>query len=304
MRLAGDIERVGLSLGGTTYGWLHRASLEMALRSLADVGIQSVEIVTAAPHWSSRAFGSFERHNLSRLLDQLGLRLISVNPGYLDVNLMSPSTEFRDLSEKVIVEQMELAGELGAPLVVLMPGRRHRLSPAPKEACRWTLERTLERLLARAEQLEVTLALETGPTDFLGTGDDLLEIVNGFDDEHLGIAYDCANVLAVDDPAAGVKRVASRLRLAHVSDTWRDNWAHTSPGRGEVDFTAFAAALDEIGFSGPTIFELADGEDPGVRLADDFAALEMAGWSRSVAPVLPARSTPSHHFAIKEGLAS
>jgi sugar phosphate isomerase/epimerase len=33
-----------------------------------------------------------------------------------------------------------------------------------------------------------------------------------------------------------------------------------------VDFTAFARALAAAGFTGPTVYELADGEDPGPRL--------------------------------------
>ena len=74
-------------------------------------------------------------------------------------------------------------------------------------------------------------------------------------------------------------RIGPRLALAHISDTWRDTWAHTSAGRGEVNFPAFAAALTEIGFGGPTVYELVDGEDPEPRLAADLAALAAAGWA-------------------------
>lgn len=88
-----------------------------------------------------------------------------------------------------------------------------------------------------------------------------------------------ANALAIEDPADGVRRIGPRLALAHVSDTWRDTWAHTSAGRGEVDFPAFAVALTDIGFGGPTVYELVDGEDPEPRLPADLAALASAGWA-------------------------
>ena len=42
----------------------------------------------------------------------------------------------------------------------MMPGRRHALSPAPDEACRWWLRQALERLVRRGEELGVGLALE------------------------------------------------------------------------------------------------------------------------------------------------
>ena len=79
----------------------------------------------------------------------------------------------------------------------------------------------------------------------------------------------------------GVARLGEYLGLAHVSDTWRARWAHTSLGRGEVDFASFAAALAAAGFAGPTVYELVDGEDPAPRLAADFAALSKAGWELS-----------------------
>ena len=64
-----------------------------------------------------------------------------------------------------------------------------------------------------------------------------------------------------------------------MSDTPRAPWRHTSPGRGEVDFAAFAAALQDVGYAEPTVYELVDEEDPGPRLADDLAALRTHGWT-------------------------
>jgi sugar phosphate isomerase/epimerase len=69
-----------------------------------------------------------------------------------------------------------------------------------------------------------------------------------------------------------------------VSDTWASRWAHTSIGRGEVDFAAFTAALRDAGFTGTTVYELVDGEDPEPRLAADLSALRAAGWSPDVLP--------------------
>jgi deoxyribonuclease-4 len=92
------------------------------------------------------------------------------------------------------------------------------------------------------------------------------------------LCYDVANGLAQEDPAEGVRAIGPRLGLAHISDTPRSPWQHTSPGRGEVDFAAFAAALTEVGYSRPTVYELVDDEDPGPRLADDLAALATYGW--------------------------
>jgi sugar phosphate isomerase/epimerase len=268
-----------LDLAGCTFGWLHRAPLADALRSLSQHGVRSIELTTAPPHLFTRHFGRYERHELSRLLRGLGLEVVSVNPSFADINLISTNPEIREVSERQLAAELELAADLGARLVVVIPGRRHLLAPAPDAAARRVLDEGLSRLVARASELGITIALENSPYGYLGTSGDLLEIVRQWDTPSLRITYDVANALAQENPAEGVARLGPYLALAHISDTWRGRWAHTSVGRGEVDFAAFAAALAKAGFAGPTVYELVDGEDPAPRLPADLAALESAGWS-------------------------
>jgi sugar phosphate isomerase/epimerase len=141
------------------------------------------------------------------------------------------------------------------------------------------LDQGLGRLLARAEPLGVTIALENSPYGYLGRASDLAEIAARWDSPRLRLTYDVANALAIEDPADGVRRAAPYLALVHVSDTWRDKWAHTVAGTAEVDFGGFARALAGIGFTGPTVYELVDGLDPGPRLPAGLAALAAAGWA-------------------------
>jgi sugar phosphate isomerase/epimerase len=270
-----------LPLSGCTFGWLHRAPLTDALRALNAAGFGSVELTTAPPHLFTRHFGRYERLALVRLLRSLRLEVLSVNPSFADINLISTNPEIRDVSERQLRAEIELAADLEARFVVVIPGRRHALAPAPAEAARAVLDESLGRLVHRAESLGVTIALENSPYGYLGSAAELVEVVRDWDSPQLRITYDVANALAQEDPAAGVARVAGYLALAHVSDTWRHRWAHTSAGRGEVDFAAFAVALRAAGFAGPTVYELVDGEDPGPRLPDDLALLENAGWSRA-----------------------
>jgi sugar phosphate isomerase/epimerase len=197
---------------------------------------------------------------------------------------VSTDPEFQRLSEHHVEADIRLASDLGARFVVLIAGRRHALSPAPEDSCMWVLRRTLERLIVLAESLDVTICLENNPYGFLGLSDELLAVADEFDTPSLGIAFDVANALGREDPTAGVRRVAGRLRVAHVSDTHANRWQHTSPGRGEVDFAAFADALLEMRFAGPTVYELADSESPENRLAADIAALGTYGWSTDLLP--------------------
>jgi sugar phosphate isomerase/epimerase len=269
----------GLPLAGCTFGWLHRAPLAGALRALSGHGVRAIELTTAPPHLFTPHFGQYERRELARLLRALEIRVVSVNPTFVDINLISTNPELREASVRQLIAEIELAADLGAPYAVAVPGRRHQLAPAPAGAAREVLDDALARLTARAAEVGVTVALENSPYGYLGTSAELLEIVRQWDTPSLRVTYDVANALAQEDPADGVARLAPYLALAHVSDAWRARWAHTSVGRGEVDFTGFAAALAAAGFTGPTVYELADGEDPEPRLAADLAALRGAGWS-------------------------
>jgi len=269
-----------LPLAGCTFGWLHQAPLVDALRELAAHGVRQIELTTAPPHLFTRHLGRYERQDLARLLRRLDLTVVSVNPSFADINLISTNPEIREVSERQLAAEIELAAELGASYVVVIPGRRHALAPAPDDAARAVLDEGLGRLLHRATELGITIALENSPYGYLGSSADLLAVVRSWDSPRLRVAYDAANALAQEDPASGVARLGEYLALAHVSDTWRARWAHTSVGRGEVDFAGFAAALAaNEAFSGPTIYELVDGEDPAPRLAADLDALARAGWA-------------------------
>ncbi len=272
-----------LPLSGCSFGWLHRRPLADALRVLARQGFRSVELTTAPPHLFTPAFGPYERRELARELATLGLEVVSVNPSFADLNLISTNPEIRAVTERQLRSEIELAADLGARYVVVIPGRRHALAPAPEAAAAAVLDEGLGRLLSRAAELDVIITLENSPYGYLGTAAELAEIVDRWKSPHLRITYDVANALAIEDPAEGVRQAGRHLALAHVSDAWRSRWAHTSVGRGDVDFAAFASALRQAGFAGPTVYELVDGEDPEPRLPADLAALRQAGWSPDAA---------------------
>jgi len=42
------------------------------------------------------------------------------------------------------------------------------------------------------------------------------------------------------DPAEDARAAGELVNLVHISDSWRNRFAHTQVGRGEIDFPAFA----------------------------------------------------------------
>ena len=167
----------------------------------------------ATPTGGARCASHLERH---------GVACISVNPGFVDLNLISVNPEFRELSLRQLEAGLELAHDLHAGRHVVVPGRRHALAPAPSDDARGVLLDGLERLLrtrraARRRDRAGELALRLpGRRRTSCSRSPRRSTTRG-----------CASATTSptgsrqEDPAEGVRRVAPRLGLVHVSDTWR-----------------------------------------------------------------------------------
>jgi hypothetical protein len=174
--------RLGLILGGRrmshattvgacTYSWLWDRPLPDAVHRIADMGFKYFELMSAPPHCWPRAWSAAERAAFRRLYESLGLRLTSVNPTYLDINMASPNPGIRDESIRQLRENVQLAHDLGAGVVVAPGGRKHVLI-APDQSYVWALVKgALESLLglrAAGRDLRPRERLQRdphGPTD-------------------------------------------------------------------------------------------------------------------------------------------
>jgi sugar phosphate isomerase/epimerase len=182
------------------------------------------------------------------------------------------------LAVRQYTNAIRAAAEIGAPAAVVVSGRQHPLRPIPDAIAMAGFTDALSPLLHEADKLGIVLALETVPFGFLETARKLSYAIDAIGHPSLRIALDAANMLMVEDPAEGVFDAGERIQICHVSDAWKAKWAHTSIGRGEVEFGKFRRALESVGYDGVTIYELMDDEDPAPRLRGDLEKLRSMGW--------------------------
>lgn len=267
----------GRLLGAATYGFLFAAPLVDALGELADAGIKLVELTAAPPHVQLGSFDRAARDMLRRRIDQLDLRLVSVNPTYLDINMCSLNDRFREESIRQLTETLRLCQDLGAEMLVLFAGRRHVLAPAPMSLVEPMLLHGLETLLEEADRLGVTLALENGPTLVVERGSDVARLCAHFDGR-LRAVFDVANARMVEDVAEGLETVLPHTALVHLSDTTPRRWQHAAVGEGDIDFADVAQVLHRAGYPGPSIMEVVDIDRPLEALVESASALAARGW--------------------------
>ncbi|MDB5613324.1 MAG: hypothetical protein JWQ22_977 [Devosia sp.] len=261
------------------YSFIWRLSALDTIHHLADLGYDTVELMVNPPHLWPAAMGSSARKRVAKALRQRNVRVLSLAPPMLDLNLVSPAVEVRDYTKQHYIDCIRLAGEWETPYVVLVPGKTHPLLPLPNDLRdRWFNDAVLE--LDRAAELEgVKLTLENVPSSYLPHAKDVLERLEWIGNDRIGITYDVANaVFAHEDPAAGLEVVAPRLEFVHLSDTGLKSWAHSTIGTGVVDFPAIARSLDKIDFRGPSTLEVIS-QDPDRDIAASHDTLAALGWN-------------------------
>ncbi len=261
-----------------TYSYIWRFSARECLEHLAAQGHTAFEILVNPPHLWPSQLGAVERKEMLQLLDARNLRILSLNPPSLDLNLVSPAREMRSYSIAHYREVIELAGEWRAPWVVVCPGKTHPLLPAPRQQVEAWFGEAMEQLGEAAEKAGVELLLENLPMSIMPLADDLMGFLAGFGNDALGIVYDVANaVFAGEPPGEGLRRVKERLRLVHLSDTGRERWNHSQPGQGVVPFREVAETLAEIGYRNPCVLEMIS-DNPDEALPAALKVLSELSW--------------------------
>ncbi|KHL19347.1 deoxyribonuclease-4/hexulose-6-phosphate isomerase [Mumia flava] len=263
----------------STYTGLGRRELGDLLGDLAEAGCPDVEVLAAPPHLDLEHGDAPAR--LRSATRRAGVRVRSVVPSGVDVNLASPHAGMRAWSVAQFGAVVAIAAACDADVAVVHPGRRHPLRPAPAaQLAGWVVD-GLEQVLALGDRHGVRIALENVPTGLFDTVGECRELAASFDGR-LGTCLDVANAFMVEDVVAAVRDGrAAPPDLVHLSDTTRARWLHDPIGSGEVDWVAVGAALGAIGYDGPVVLETLHDGEAAAGFAADRDALAALGWGRS-----------------------
>lgn len=267
-----------LYLGAATFNYLNRFTLEEALDHIARCGFRHIELMSTPPHMFPRHLNASQRRSIKEAISSRGLTLVSLQPTYYDLNIISVNPAIREESIRQIKENIDLAGDLGARILVLVTGKRHPLLPMPMETA-WPLALDAIRELNEvARERGVVIGVENVRNQFVDRGDDVQRMVAELADENIKAVIDVANANVVESPLAALAEVKEHLVLVHLSDNDGRTWTHSPVGQGNIDFAAVAAKLREIGFHGPCILEVTHDKDPQGAMESSKAQLELLGW--------------------------
>jgi protein FrlC len=237
--------------------------LDEAIRRLAAIGYDGVEIGCAAPHAWPPYLSKARRSEIRRLLESSHLEAVSLlatpggGPG---LNPASPLPEEREATAKYYNEVIDLAADLGAGKVLYIGGWQI-FGTSRQQAWEWT-KSCLDSISAYAEAKNIAILVEptAASTNLIETADDALELMRSAARNNVKVMLDTLHVIYRNDiPADYVRVMGKDLVHVHASDKDR-----LLPGEGRVDWPGFIQALLEAKFDGFVTMEI--GIDS--RLAD------------------------------------
>ncbi|MDQ7803454.1 sugar phosphate isomerase/epimerase family protein [Amycolatopsis sp. A133] len=272
-----------LKLGTCLYNFIWENSLPDAVRRAADLGFRGLEIMSTPPQLDTRTFGTRERDELSRVVAETGVEILSINPTFIDINLASRSDAFRNESIREVKAATDVAEMLGARIVVVGPGRRHPLILEPVELSDGLAHPAMRECIDYAAAKGIIFGLENITSLYKVRSEEIAAFVDEVDNPYCRVVFDSANARYVEDPAAAVRILGDRISHVHLSDCDGTVPAHWPVGTGDIDFGAIADALREFGYDGWSLLETTWMADPDLAIRSSTKALGAHGWE----PVAP-----------------
>jgi protein FrlC len=234
--------------------------LDEAIRRIADLGYDGVEIWGGRPHAYPTDLGAEEILSLRELSTELGIEISGFIPAQFryPTNLCIGNERIRQDSVRYIQDGIEMAASLGAPLVSICPG--HSLYGQGKEDAWERLKESLHALSGFAAERGIRLAIEPADgyeTDLVQTSDDALRLLGEVGLNNVGVVLDTGHVHVLgEDLGEAVRKLGPALFHVHVDDNHGRRDEHLVPGSGTIDFSSFLTALADVEYNGFLTVEL------------------------------------------------
>lgn len=242
----------------------HDLSLLEFPRKIAELGYEYLQLT---PH---KDFIPFYRHPKADddLVDAFaaacrdaGVQVASVLPV---LRWSGPDEDARQAAVRKWKRVIEITKRLGVDTInTEFSGRPERAEESEDQ-----FYRSMEELLPIIEDAGIRVLIDPHPDDFVEDGLEALRVIRGLNSKHVGFVYVACHTFHYGGNMDEIIDAAGdSLQLVHVADAYDHRRSHslryiTNPpgnpvrvhqhlpvGQADVDFDAFWAALDRVGFS-------------------------------------------------------
>jgi L-ribulose-5-phosphate 3-epimerase len=275
------MNRNAQSFACNTYSYTISHTVEACLSHLTDLGFSEFELMMYPGHLWPPDIDAAQRSALRRLIESRDIRIVTLNMPNVDMNIAGASPQMRRYTLELLRQIVELAGELGAAGVVIGPGKSNPLFPAPRERLDGFFFSALDELIPVAKKAGTALWVENMPFAFIPDIEGLMQALDRYGNDDIGIVYDVANGHFIkEDLSDALRRCCKRLKLVHLSDTGQKVYRHDPVGEGDVPFGDVPTVLTEIGYSRLPMLEIIS-QDPDKSILSSIEKLAKVGYVRA-----------------------
>lgn len=256
-----------------------RTDMKSALEAAVSVGVKGIQVSATSGTMTPESTTPAQRREFVDMVKSSGLTISALCGDFICGN---PDYNFYDSDKRIAVIErskriVDFAKELGTDIITTHVG----VIPAdPNAEKRKAMQATCVELASYADQMKAHFAIETGPE----IATTLKSFLDSLGSKGVGVNLDPANFIMVtgDDPAKAVHTLKDYIVHTHAKDGRRlivgdpeviygeieneiqeaSYFIELPLGEGDVDFTAYLKALDEIGYKGFLTIEREIGQNP------------------------------------------
>jgi sugar phosphate isomerase/epimerase len=248
-------------------------SLKEQIKKAKELGFDGITIETKRPVALPIDLGRSARKEITELAGSLGITIAAVETMS---NFANPIIEHRENNLIMVKECIELANDLGAPIVKVFAAWRGTMrvegigwypeevvyvpSPTVLQQWSWCVE-GIREASRWAEEYGITLALQNHPPVINYGYEDALQMVNEVGEDNVKLCLDVPLFDRQDDEyiKEAVERCRDLIVLSHYSSLHFDELpsgeivqrpAAYLPGKPLVNYRAFIGELSKIGYKG------------------------------------------------------
>jgi sugar phosphate isomerase/epimerase len=209
---------------------------------------------------------------VKRAAADCGITIWSCHAPFGSTDISASDEEVRRSSVQRVIETLDAAVEWSAGRVVLH-GSREPIADEERQQRLGQCVRSLNALCGEASQRGLGLALELLPRTCLGNCCAEMQGILDLTEGDLRVCFDVNHITLYEGAREALGVLGARIETLHISDHDGVDERHWIPGTGIVDWPAFVAGLDDIGYQGCLMHEARDAE---LDLAANLAAIESA----------------------------
>jgi sugar phosphate isomerase/epimerase len=177
-------------------------------------------------------------------------------------NVCDHSIKEREDYEELVRRAIIGSGMLGVKWIVIHAGTVNEQGYSFRESMKRNHEYFLPHI-ELAQKYNCGIAIENLPEndrknrEFAAAVEELLELVDSFDDSSVGICWDFGHAHLTDEnQEKSLRRIGHRLKATHVADNHGNFDEHLAPFYGNIDWYPLMKVLTEINYAGDFTFEI------------------------------------------------